>query len=101
MAAVARGLTAFVRSQGKMRLLGSELGFQVNTYTAETPLEDREALRTQFEQGQLQALVAIRCLDEGVDIPAIRTAVIMASSSNPRQFVQRRGRGRHTRRSDN
>jgi len=40
----------------------------------------------------LQGLVAIRCLDEGVDIPAIQTAVILASSSNPRQFIQRRGR---------
>ena len=36
--------------------------------------------------------MAIRCLDEGVDIPAIQTAVILASSSNPRQFIQRRGR---------
>jgi superfamily II DNA or RNA helicase len=36
--------------------------------------------------------VAIRCLDEGVDIPSVRTAVILASSSNPRQFIQRRGR---------
>ena len=40
----------------------------------------------------MQGLVAIRCLDEGVDIPAIETAVILASSGNPRQFVQRRGR---------
>jgi len=31
-------------------------------------------------------------LDEGVDIPAIQTAVIPASSGNPRQFVQRWGR---------
>ena len=36
--------------------------------------------------------MAIRCLDEGVDIPAIQNAVILASSSNPRQFIQRRGR---------
>jgi len=36
--------------------------------------------------------VAIRCLDEGVDVPATRTAYMLASSSNPRQFVQRRGR---------
>lgn len=74
------------------RLLGSELGYRVNTYTAETPLEEREKLRRQFESGELQGLVAIRCLDEGVDIPAIRNAVILASSSNPRQFIQRRGR---------
>ena len=74
------------------RLLGNDLGYRVNTYTAETTLEEREDLRKQFETGDLQGLVAIRCLDEGVDIPAIETAVIMASSGNPRQFIQRRGR---------
>ncbi|OAB54944.1 helicase [Leptolyngbya valderiana BDU 20041] len=75
-----------------VRLLGSELGYRVNTYTAETSISERERLRTQFESGELQGLVAIRCLDEGVDVPAIRTAMILASSRNPRQFVQRRGR---------
>ena len=37
-------------------------------------------------------LVAIKCLDEGVDLPAINRALILASSSNPREFIQRRGR---------
>ena len=74
------------------RILGVELGYRVSTYTAETPLEEREDLQHQFETGELQGLVAIRCLDEGVDIPAIQTAVILASSGNPRQFIQRRGR---------
>ena len=37
-------------------------------------------------------LVSIRCLDEGVDIPAVSHAMILASSQNPRQFIQRRGR---------
>lgn len=37
-------------------------------------------------------LVSIRCLDEGVDIPAVSHALIVASSQNPRQFIQRRGR---------
>jgi len=37
-------------------------------------------------------LVAIRCLDEGVDIPAISHALILASSTNSREFIQRRGR---------
>ncbi|MFD1253162.1 ATP-dependent RNA helicase DbpA [Devosia equisanguinis] len=37
-------------------------------------------------------LVSIRCLDEGVDIPSISHALILASSQNPRQFIQRRGR---------
>lgn len=59
-----------------VRMLGVELGYRVNTYTAETSLAERENLRRQFETSELQGLVAIRCLDEGVDIPAIQTAVI-------------------------
>ncbi len=74
------------------KILGVELGYKVSTYTAQTSLEERELLRRQFESGELQGLVAIRCLDEGVDIPAIQTAVILSSSGNPRQFIQRRGR---------
>ena len=37
-------------------------------------------------------LCSIRCLDQGVDIPNISHALILASSQNPRQFIQRRGR---------
>src|SRR5690606_21440300 len=37
-------------------------------------------------------LVSIKCLDEGVDIPTVDHALILASSQNPRQFIQRRGR---------
>jgi len=37
-------------------------------------------------------IVSIRCLDEGVDIPAVSHALILASSKNPREFIQRRGR---------
>lgn len=74
------------------KILGVEIGYRISTYTADTPLLERETLRHQFESGELQGLVAIRCLDEGVDIPAIKTAVILSSSGNPRQFIQRRGR---------
>jgi DNA phosphorothioation system restriction enzyme len=74
------------------RILGKELNYRVNIYTAETPLEDREKIKKQLISGELQGLVAIRCLDEGIDIPMIENAVILASSNNPRQFIQRRGR---------
>jgi superfamily II DNA or RNA helicase len=37
-------------------------------------------------------VVAIKCLDEGVDIPSVTHALILASSRNPREFIQRRGR---------
>ncbi len=74
------------------QLLGRDLGFRINKFVAETTPEERDSLKEQLASGRLQGLVAIRCLDEGVDIPAVQTAVIMSSSSNPRQFIQRRGR---------
>jgi superfamily II DNA or RNA helicase len=73
-------------------LLGNELSMRVATFTHETDLERREELLKSLDSGDIQCLVAIRCLDEGVDVPSIRTAVVMASTSNPRQYVQRRGR---------
>ena len=46
-----------------------------------------------FSDGQsLQAIVTIKCLDEGVNIPAIKTAFILASTTNPKEYIQRRGR---------
>jgi DNA phosphorothioation system restriction enzyme len=75
-----------------VRTLGVDLDMTVGKYVAETPLLRRESLRRSFTTGTIQALVAIRCLDEGVDIPEIRRAFILASSTNPRQFIQRRGR---------
>lgn len=74
------------------RILGHGLHMKVNKYTAETPSDRRKILRTEFANGDIQGLVAIRCLDEGVDIPETKRAFILASSTNPRQFVQRRGR---------
>ncbi len=46
----------------------------------------------QFNNGRVDYLLAINCLDEGVDVPDCPTAIIIASSSNERQFIQRRGR---------
>ena len=37
-------------------------------------------------------LIAMKCLDEGVDIPSAKIGIILASTTNPREFIQRRGR---------
>ena len=37
-------------------------------------------------------MVAIKCLDEGIDIPTATRGILMASSTNPREYVQRIGR---------
>jgi len=75
-----------------VRLLANDLHMRVRRFTAEENVEERGILLGEFEAGKQQGLVAMKCLDEGVDVPATRTAFILASSSNPREFVQRRGR---------
>jgi superfamily II DNA or RNA helicase len=74
-------------------MLGNDLDMKIGRYTSlETSLERKE-LKKRFQNGEdLQALIAIKCLDEGVNIPSIKNAFILASSTNPREYVQRRGR---------
>ena len=74
-------------------ILGNKLGMRVSMFTSKEDALERERIKNSFAEGYLlQALVAIKCLDEGVNIPGIRTAFIMASSTNPKEYVQRRGR---------
>ena len=74
-------------------MLGNELNMRVTKFTSEETASEREQIKENFAEGKhLQALVAIRCLDEGVNIPSICTAFILASSTNPKEYVQRRGR---------
>lgn len=74
------------------RLLGWDHGLLVQRFTAGEDSRERQQRLADFASGEIQALVAMKCLDEGVDVPSTRTAYIMASSSNPREFIQRRGR---------
>lgn len=74
-------------------LLGNELNMKVSQFTSKEDVEERAILKKEFEKGEsLQALIAIKCLDEGVNIPKIKTAFILASTTNPKEYIQRRGR---------
>ena len=74
-------------------LLGNNLNMRVGRFTSHESAQERAQIRAAFAQGDmLQALVAIKCLDEGVNIPSIKTAFILASSTNPKEYIQRRGR---------
>ena len=53
---------------------------------------DRDTVLRDFATGKLQVLTSMKCLDEGVDVPRSEMAVFCASTGNPRQFIQRRGR---------
>ncbi len=74
------------------RIVGWEYGWRINRFTAEESNDVRLQLLADFDREDIQALVAMKCLDEGVDVPSTRTAYVLASSSNPREFIQRRGR---------
>lgn len=74
-------------------VLGNELDMRVGRFTSQESAQERTQIRAAFAEGEmLQALVAIKCLDEGVNIPSIKTAFILASSTNPKEYIQRRGR---------
>ena len=70
------------------------LGMSVENFTAmdSASKEERTSLITHLKKEIIDGLVAIRCLDEGVDIPDVKRAFILSSSSNPKEFIQRRGR---------
>ena len=74
-------------------MLGNELGMRVARFTSRESIEERTTIKEKFQDdGKLQAIVAIKCLDEGVNIPGIKTAFILASTTNPKEYIQRRGR---------
>lgn len=102
------GATKFYDEEGKMigsptedikqidavqRLLNNKLQMSCLEFTSEETADERRAIIDNFKMGNdCQVIVAIKCLDEGVNIPIIKTAFILASSTNPKEYIQRRGR---------
>ena len=62
----------------------------VKQYTSNT--SNRNEVIKGFQQGKIDVLTSMKCLDEGVDVPRSELAIFCASTGNPRQFIQRRGR---------
>lgn len=71
-------------------LLRSKIGNEVYEYHSAMSGDKAQTLALFHRSGGI--VVSIRCLDEGIDIPSVDTALILASSKNPREYVQRRGR---------
>lgn len=67
-----------------------EQGYSYHKYIS--GLEDGQKILSNFANGDIQILLSMKCLDEGVDIPRAEHAIFCSSTGNPRQFVQRRGR---------
>lgn len=70
----------------------SDKGFKVSQFTASEKMDERMRIVEAFNKGMIDTMVAIRCLDEGINIPSIEGALLLASNDDYREFVQRRGR---------
>lgn len=68
----------------------SQVGIQSTEYHSNMEGDRQQTLKHFETVGGI--IVSIQCLDEGVDIPSVTHALILASSRNPREFIQRRGR---------
>lgn len=68
----------------------NNFGYKTYQFLGET--KNRNKILNQFKNGELEVLTAMKALDEGVDIPITKNAIFCASTGNPRQFIQRRGR---------
>lgn len=69
-----------------------DLGWRSSRVTAEETLGEREAILRSFSNREIDAIVSIKVLDEGIDLPATERAYLLASQSSNRQGIQRRGR---------
>lgn len=98
-----RDLIIFVSPEqiNKVNQILYELRIPAHSFTQEagTTIEsrfgdmtERQHIIKHFKEGHYKSLVAIKCLDEGIDIPSAQNAILMASSTNPREYIQRIGR---------
>lgn len=55
-------------------------------------IKERNEILDKYASGEIEVLTSMKCLDEGVDVPRSEMAIFCASTGNPRQFIQRRGR---------
>lgn len=82
----------------EVRKMLDELDISNHKFTGEESTKivngesERDKILRLFKNGHYQVLIGIKCLDEGVDVPSTQTAILMASTLNSRQHIQRRGR---------
>lgn len=72
--------------------VSEKMDFKLMKFTSEESKNEREIVIQKFKEKDINAVVAIKCLDEGINIPSIERAYILGSTGNYREYVQRRGR---------
>ena len=81
-----------IRYISKIKEVLDRRGCKASQFTATENMYTRMQLVESFNKGEIDVLAAIRCLDEGINIPSIKSALILSSNDDYREFVQRRGR---------
>jgi superfamily II DNA or RNA helicase len=66
--------------------------FLIPAITHQTPVKERHEILNKFKSGEYPTLVASRVLNEGVDVPAARVAIILSGTGSTREYIQRLGR---------
>ncbi|MDB9312410.1 DEAD/DEAH box helicase family protein [Spirulina sp. CS-785/01] len=66
--------------------------FLIPAITHQTPVKERHAILQRFKDGVYKVLVASHVLNEGVDVPDAKIAVILSGTGSTREYVQRLGR---------
>ncbi len=66
--------------------------FLIPAITHQTPVKERHQILSKFRQGEYKTLVASHVLNEGVDVPDVRIAIILSGTASEREYIQRLGR---------
>lgn len=66
--------------------------FLIPSITHQTPVKERHAILERFRSGAYKTLVTSHVLNEGVDVPEVKVAIIISGTSSAREYIQRLGR---------
>ena len=73
-------------------IISDEFNLSLRKYTGKTKYKDRKTILNSFSDGKIDALIAMKCLDEGIDVTRAEVGIFCSSTTNPKQYIQRRGR---------
>lgn len=66
--------------------------FLIPAITHQTPIKERHEILSKFRQGEYKTLIASHVLNEGVDVPDAKIAIILSGTGSEREYIQRLGR---------
>ena len=76
----------------KVQLILTAKHIKTSKFTGDESLVLRNKVIKSLDSRLIEAIIAIKCLDEGVDIPSATTGIFLSNNTDPREYVQRLGR---------